>query len=88
MSVRVLYQEWTARSGASFSSVSKDAEQYQEAIVRAQIGMDPATPDLPAPCLAEIPDTHVFAKLVQDRTVFIFDEELTLVTFPPSFSVS
>lgn len=86
--MRVLYQEWTAKSGVSFSSVSKDTEQYQEAIVRAQIGIDPATPNLPAPCLAEIPDTHVFAKLVRDRTVFIFDEELTLVTFPRSFSIS
>lgn len=86
--MRVLYQEWTAESGASFSSVSLDAEQYQEAIVRARIGIDPATPDLPAPCLAEIPDEHLFAKLVRDRTVFIFDEERDIVTFPRSFGVS
>lgn len=86
--MRVLYQEWTAESGASFASVSLDAEQYQEAIVRAQLGIDPATPDFPAPCAAEIPDGHLFAKLVRDRTVFIFDEELHLVTFPRPFSVS
>ena len=70
--MKVLVQEWETDRGYQVS-ISKDREQLDRTIARLR-ERDAGEPK-DEPLVIEIPDDHLFAKVVQRETVFVLDDE-------------
>ncbi|HUD03159.1 MAG TPA: hypothetical protein VMR46_04095 [Candidatus Paceibacterota bacterium] len=88
--MKVLVQYWTPLTGGELVSISKNQEQIQTSILELKLKPDPdwkdsflnyddaAEPD-GKPTEIEIPDNSPFCDMVEHGTVFLNDDEMSLV---------
>ncbi|MES2994997.1 MAG: hypothetical protein V4681_03130 [Patescibacteria group bacterium] len=65
-------------------SISRDQSQLDATIREVKEEDEESEADEEGPLEVEIPDEHVFADMLEDSTVFIYDDELDAITYPGS----
>ncbi len=82
--MKVLLQEWNIAGKGHMRSISRDQSQLDATIREVKEEDEESEADEEGPLEVEIPDEHVFADMLEDSTVFIYDDELDAITYPGS----